>query len=156
MQPTLPIAQLIEELSKFATAVAAIDPPSKEDWNWRPNPEDWSLAEVMCHLRDVEMEVHTVRYRAVINQDNPFLPGAATDEWAEIRCYNVQDGPDAREIFLTARRQNIALLSNLAPEMWQREGRHAFFGPTTLQELVNLAVQHDEVHLQQIHDVLGE
>ncbi len=156
MQPTLPVSQLIEKLAAFATAVAAVHPPSEEAWNRRPEAEDWSLAEVMCHLRDVEMDVHTVRYRAVINQDNPFLSGATTDEWAEIRCYNVQDGPDAREIFLTARRQNIALLSKLDEEIWQRQGRHAFFGPTSLQELVYLAVQHDDVHLQQIYELLGE
>lgn len=154
MQDTPPVAELLDALSAFATAVAEINPSSVDGWKWRPQHEDWSLAEVMCHLRDVEMEVHTVRYRAVINQENPFLPGAATDEWAETRCYNVQDGPDAREIFLTARRQNIALLNDLGQEMWQRQGRHAFFGPTSLQELVYLAVQHDEVHWQQIQDLL--
>lgn len=156
MQTTLSVNQLIEKLSDFATAVAAVDPSSERDWNWRPNSADWSLAEIMCHLRDVEMEVHTLRYRAVINQENPFLPGAATDEWAEIRCYYVQDGPDAREIFLTARRQNIALLRELSEDMWQRQGHHAFLGPTNLQELVYVAVQHDEVHLHQIHGMLGE
>jgi hypothetical protein len=109
---------------------------------------------VVCHLRDVEEEVHAVRYQAVITQENPFLPGATTDEWAAIRCYEEQDGPLARDAFLAARRQNLALLRDLDSSVWQRVGRHAFFGPTSLQELVNLAVQHDEVHLQQIQELL--
>ncbi len=57
--------------------------------------------------------------------------------------------PDA---FLAARQKNLALLDDLDNSIWQRMGRHAFFGPTSLQELVNLAVQHDEVHLQQIQN----
>ena len=154
MQHPLPISLLLQELTAFAVAVSSAVSAPDIDWNWRPNPSSWSLVEVLCHLRDVEEEVHSVRYRAVLTQENPFLPGAATDEWAEIRCYAVQDGPAALAAFLSARRLNLAFLSDLDKASWQRLGRHAFFGPTSLQELVNLAVQHDEVHLQQIEELL--
>jgi hypothetical protein len=154
MQPPLPVSKLLQELSTFATAVSDTLSTPDIDWHWRPDPSSWSLVEVMCHLRDVEEEVHTVRYQAVITQDNPFLPGAATDEWAEIRCYEEQNGPAATDAFMAARRKNLDLLSDLDDSTWRRVGRHAFFGPTSLQELVNLAVQHDEVHLQHIQDLL--
>ena len=154
MQPSISVSILLQELTAFATAVSALLSASDVDWTWRPDPSSWSLVEVMCHLRDVEEEVHSVRYRAVINQDNPFLPGAATDEWAVIRCYGEQDGPKARDAFLAARRQNLTLLGSLDDAAWQRMARHAFLGPTSLQELVHVAVQHDEVHLQQIEELL--
>ena len=35
-------------------------------------------------MRDVEREVHRPRYRAVIREDNPFLPGVSSDEWAKL------------------------------------------------------------------------
>ena len=65
-----------------------------------------------------------------------------------------KDGPVARDAFLAARQKNLALLSNLDETDWQKMGRHAFFGPTSLHELVNLMAQHDQVHLQQIEDLL--
>ncbi len=108
----------------------------------------------MCHLRDVEEEVHMSRFQAVLARDNPFLAGVSTDEWAAIRCYQAEDGPAARDAFLAARQKNFALLSDLDEIDWQRKGRHAFFGPTSVQELVNLTVQHDQVHLHQIEDLL--
>ena len=41
-------------------------------------------------MRDVEREVHRPRYRAVIREDNPFLPGVSSDEWAKLRDYQGQ------------------------------------------------------------------
>ena len=48
----------------------------------------------------------------------------------------------------------MALLQSLDPENGQRSGRHAYLGPTTLQELLYLAVQHDEAHWNQIQTLL--
>ena len=60
----------------------------------------------------------------------------------------------ALDAFLAARRANVALLQSLDPENGQRSGRHAYLGPTTLQELLYLAVQHDEAHWNQIQTLL--
>ena len=54
----------------------------------------------------------------------------------------------------TRRQKSLALLLDLDEINWQKKGRHAFFGPTSLQELVNLTVQHDQVHLHQIEELL--
>jgi hypothetical protein len=34
--------------------------------------------------------------------------------------------------------------------VWERQGQHTFFGPTSLREIVFLAVRHDRVHAEQI------
>ena len=154
MQTPLPIPVLLQELASFASAVHSLLSLPTIDWSWQPDAASWSLTEVMCHLRDVEEEVHMVRYRAILARDNPFISGASTDEWAAIRRYRAEDGPASRDAFLSARQKSLAMLSELDEISWQRKGRHAFFGPTSLQELVNLAVQHDQVHLQQIEDLL--
>ena len=155
MQTPLLVPVLLQELASFASAVHSLLSPPTIDWSWQPDASSWSLTEVMCHLRDVEEEVHMVRYQTMLARDNPFLPGASTDEWAAIRRYREEDGPASRDAFLSARQKSLAMLSELDEKSWQRKGRHAFFGPTSLQELVNLAVQHDQVHLQQIEDLLA-
>ncbi len=156
MQTALPVPDLLQELASFASAVRSLLSSPTIDWSWQPDTASWSLTEVMCHLRDVEEEVHMVRYRAILARDNPFISGVSTDEWAAIRRYRAEDGPASRDAFLSARQKSLAMLSELDERSWQEKGRHAFFGPTSLQELVNLAVQHDQVHLQQIEDLLAK
>ena len=57
--------------------------------------------------------------------------------------------------FFSLRRQTVEKLRELDYEQWERTGTHAFFGTTTLQELINLAVQHDQAHWQQVLELLS-
>lgn len=156
MQELPPFPQLLHALADFATAVAQHLSGGDVDWRWQPDATEWSLTAVMCHLRDVEREVHQVRFRALLEKDSPFLSGVITDEWSESRHYARQDGAEARDAFLAARRKTLALLHALDEAEWQRQGTHAFLGPTTLHELVYLVVKHDEAHWQQIEKLLGQ
>jgi hypothetical protein len=154
LQETPPIADLLAELAHFATAVDEAISPSAVDWHWRPATGEWCLTELLCHLRDVEREVHQVRFRALLAADNTFIPGATSDDWVVERGYAQQDGRLALADFLTARRATVALLPPPDDSFWQRQGRHAYFGPTTAHELLNLAVRHDQVHWQQLQALL--
>jgi FMN phosphatase YigB (HAD superfamily) len=119
-------------------------------WNQRPTTGEWSLTEIICHLRDVDSEVNLPRLQKVIQESNPFVPGKDTDLWAEERHYINQDGLQAMAHFKAARRKLISLLSDLEPDSWQRPARHAIFGPTCLQEVANIIAGHDRLHIQQI------
>jgi hypothetical protein len=124
------------------------------DWATRSHPDEWSLTEVLCHLRDVDQEVNLPRLRKVLAETNPFLPGEDTDRWAEVRQYCFQDGPQALCQFIATRSELVDLLESLAAEDWQRPARHAIFGPTRLQELVNIFAAHDRVHMEQVYELL--
>ncbi|MBP6016277.1 MAG: DinB family protein [Candidatus Promineofilum sp.] len=145
-----PVPELLAELAAFRDYVALVPAYGDDDWSRRPSADEWSLTEIACHLRDVEREVHQSRYHALLNQDGAFLPGVDADLWAIPRNYRDQSGPLALADFLAARDKTIALLAPHSAEVWARQGQHTFFGPTSLQELVYLAVQHDRVHGQQI------
>ena len=121
-----------------------------ERWAPRPAAGEWSLNEVVCHLRDVEQEVNLPRLRAVIEQDNPFLAGADTDPWALERNYAAQDGPRALRDFAQARKTSARLLRGQPASIWTRTARHAIFGPTELIEIVGWFLDHDLIHLEQV------
>ena len=150
MQNPPPISDLLAELVRFATAVQQTADNKNIDWQQRPTIAQWSLTEVMCHLRDVEREVHQTRFRALLAKDEAFLAGATPDDWAEERGYGEQNGRQALADFVAARQETADLLQTLDDNMWQRSGNHAFFGQTTMHELLYLIVQHDRVHWQQI------
>jgi len=124
------------------------------DWTRRPEPEEWSLTEIFCHLRDVDMEVNLPRIYSVIESSNPFLPGQDTDPWAYARLYCLQNGMQALRQFFSARHDLVVKLESLDQEGWQRPARHAIFGPTRLHELVNIIASHDRLHMQQLHRLI--
>lgn len=144
------IDSLVATLRTTPAALSALSmhlPPSA--YNRRPKPDEWSLTEILCHLRDVEQEVNLPRVRKVMNEMDPFLPGMVTDPWAEEREYICQDGFLAREAFTRNRLQMLELLDSLTQEDWQRSARHAIFGPTQLKELVGINAGHDRLHVRQ-------
>lgn len=118
------------------------------------DPAQWSVTEVACHLRDVEVEVNLPRLSRALEESNPFISAVDSDSWAAARQYHKQSGRGALADFAAARKQTLAILDRLTPPQWQLATRHAIFGPTTLQELVNLTVEHDRLHLRQIRENL--
>jgi hypothetical protein len=156
MQAPPPVPNLLIQLATMATNTRnALQQPGIK-WRLRPADGEWSLTEVVCHLRDVENEVHQERFRAILASENAFLPGVSPDEWAAARGYQDQNGSQALLEYLEARQHTIEILEELSAEMWSRQGRHAFFGPTSMHELLFLLARHDDIHLEQIRSILEE
>ncbi len=149
-----PVSALLESLRVFPANVQATLVNARVDWRWRPAIDAWSLTEVVCHLRDVEVEVHQPRFRAVLAREHAFISGVDADEWTRPRDYQAQDGPAALARFLQARADTVDLLQGLPSASWERQGRHAFFGPTTLQELLAIVVRHDAAHWDQLYELV--
>ncbi|MBK6326626.1 MAG: DinB family protein [Chloroflexi bacterium] len=154
LQEPPPVAELLAELERFATAVSQILATDSIDWQWRPSPGEWSLTELCCHLRDVEQEVHQPRFLSMMSTANAFISGATSDDWVAERQYARQNGRVALHEFLAARDRTIAMLPQPGDPIWARQGRHSFFGPTSTHELLNLAVKHDLAHWEQLRTLL--
>jgi len=121
-----------------------------DQWMRCPESDEWSLNEIFCHLRDVELEVNIPRMQTLLGETNPFIAGQIADDWVRQRDYDRQDGREALQIMAKARTQLVALLANLSPDDWKRTARHSIFGPTHLEELVSFIASHDRSHIQQV------
>jgi FMN phosphatase YigB (HAD superfamily) len=126
-----------------------------EAWVLRPSAGEWSAVEILCHLTDMDAEVNLPRLRKVLQENNPFIAGMDTDAWADARQYIRRDGLQSLQNFITARLELIAFLESLTPDDWQRQARHAVFGPTSLQEMAIFAAGHDRLHIRQIHETIA-
>lgn len=124
---------------------------TERQWQERPEPEEWSVTEIFCHLRDVDEEVNLPRIEKVLSGENPFLPGVNSDSWTDERAYCDQDGKAALDAFIEARTRLVDRLENIPETAWQLTARHAIFGPTNLTELVSFMVTHDRSHIQQVY-----
>lgn len=118
-------------------------------WNYHSAEKEWTITEILCHLRDGDNEVNLPRLKLIAQEDNPFLAGIATDPWAKERDYYHQSGKQALATFIENRTLMALLLDQLSIDDWQRPARHAIFGPTTLEELIGFITTHDIVHMRQ-------
>jgi FMN phosphatase YigB (HAD superfamily) len=123
------------------------------EWTNEPTPNEWALTEIVCHLRDVEREIHQVQIK-LFDQPDPFIPRPDTSVWAKQRKYLNENGGDALDQFAAARLETISLLRNVQPAGWSRSARHAIFGPTNFMEVVGFMADHDRMHIQQVWKTL--
>ncbi len=144
-------AQQAASLAVLLTVAAAL---TEKQWWRRPADEEWSVTEIMCHLRDVEVEVNQPRLMRITEESNPFISAVDSDPWAVARNYHAQSGPEALAVFADARRATLSLLDQFSPADWERPARHAIFGPTTAQELLTFTNEHDRLHLRQMRENL--
>jgi len=123
-------------------------------WTTRSDRHEWALVEIICHLRDMDVEVNLTRLETLMAADNPFIVGQDTDPWAAERRYIEQDGPAAFRDFVAARMRLLEILKSLPAESWQRRARHTIFGPTDVHELVGFMAEHDRTHIRQARALL--
>jgi FMN phosphatase YigB (HAD superfamily) len=152
-RPSSVLARLHGQLGTLLTLLGCLAPDA---WSRQPAPGEWSPTEIVCHLRDIDREVHSPRIHLVLSADSPFLPAVDTDPWARERGYARQSGPDALAALTEHRMQTLRTLESIPPEAWERPARHALLGPTTLAEVALIAADHELLHLKNIRLQSGE
>jgi DinB superfamily len=111
--------------------------------------ENWSVVEVVCHLRDAE-EVSLQRTIAMRDQDIPQIIGYDQEALARERSYRSTNLQAALAAFTAFRKQHLAVLAALRPEQWERTGQHNEFGRITIAEMIIHKTSHDAIHCAQI------
>jgi DinB superfamily len=117
----------------------------------RPEPGEWSVAEVLGHLWDSEVAL-SWRARLILAQDTPALTGYDQDAWARLAR---PDFTTLLEAFQAMRGPNLLLLRAVPEESWLRYGVHTERGEVSLRLLVETTAGHDRAHLKQIEQTLA-
>jgi len=111
--------------------------------------ESWGICEILCHLRDVDLEINIPRIKQILEKEDQFIAAVEADSWAIDREYNKQDPKQALTDFISARKELLSYISEFDEKSWQRTARHSIFGPTTMKELLQITARHDRLHIQQ-------
>lgn len=122
-------------------------------WLQRPDPKEWSIVQILCHLRDAEIEIERYRLLRILQEENPFItqpqdPGPDIPACAD-------DGYVIAAEFLRERQETLRLIQTFSLETWQRRVRHSIFGLSTMLEMAYFTAQHDRLHLNQLCQTIG-
>jgi hypothetical protein len=143
---TFPGRQILRQTPDILRSLLANAAP--EDLDWQPAPDRWSISMVMAHLADVELKGFVGRFRAIAEQDNPFLP--SYDQLDQFRSPRKFDGRAELANFEHRRRDTLAWLDSLPASVGARTGRHEELGVLSCNQLLNEFAFHDLGHIRQV------
>ncbi len=123
-------------------------------WLQRPDPAEWSILQILCHLWRAETEVHQQRLRTILQADNPFIPSLPPPGPDIPECHD--DGMEVFARFREQRKRTMLMLAELGEQDWRRPARHSIFGLTDLLEMAYFTAQHDRLHITQLCQTLGK
>ena len=105
--------------------------------------DEWSIGEVVCHLRDAEQRMFE-RVTRIRDEDRPTLPVYPDDE------YRGRSLGKTLEAFGSLRHEHARLLEELDPAGWSRTGIHEIEGELSILDITRHMAAHDAEHLAQI------
>ncbi len=117
--------------------------------DFSPAKGEWSIKEIICHLRDVE-QIFQQRMVLMLEEEEPFLRGYNPQEMAIERDYPSEKWAMVLPAFLEIHKLNLDLLSRLEPFEWFRGAIHQERGHITIYDIAETLVDHFQLHIGQI------
>jgi len=154
--PAEDLQDLIDALTLTPKTVAGlVKDLSGPQLRVKSSPEEFSVIENVCHLRDIEIEGYTARISKILRENKPLLPDIDGSRLAVEREYQRQDLSKALHAFAEARKRNTQTLLGLETEQFHREGTLEGGGSVTIRGLVLMMRDHDADHVRELSSLLG-
>lgn len=122
---------------------------SNEQARWKPDPDSWSILEVINHLYDEEREDFRVRLDIILHKPTEPWPPIDPQGWVTARKYNERDLGESLNNFLTERDNSLAWLRNLSAPNFEAVYTSPF-GSMSAGDMFAAMVSHDLLHLRQL------
>jgi hypothetical protein len=119
---------------------------------WKPEPAKWSIAEIVAHLADAEI-VASWRMRLIIGANGTTIQPFDQNVWAAAFRYHESDVRQSLEVFRVLRDNNLVMLRNLPPAIWDNYGMHLERGKESIAHLVRMFAGHDTNHVLQVERI---
>jgi hypothetical protein len=143
------------ELARFPQVLdAVLKDLDAAVWRARPATGEWAPIEIVCHLRDEEVEDFGARLRVVLEGGQRFTP-IDPERWATDRRYLDDDGPRALTAFRERRAASLDALVAIAPSRLTPVVAHARTGGLSGLDILAAWVEHDRLHLAQLGATLA-
>lgn len=147
MSPEEAIAALKQMPENLRQQVAGL---TDAQLHFQPKGGYFSVLENICHLRDIEIEGYGVRLHRMLAEEHPTLPDINGGQLARERHYSEQPMQPALDAFTEARHTNLKILGDVTDTQLVRAAYLEGVGEITLGKLLELWVEHDRGHVQEL------
>jgi hypothetical protein len=115
----------------------------------RPSDSEWSIKEIVGHLRDAA-EIYHKRLYMMSTQTDPVLQPYDPDALAVEHAYLDRNVDEMLRELRDFRAATVRLLTTLVNWNWARTGRHLEDGRVSIRQLVEHMVEHENEHLEDL------
>ena len=145
------INEKIEQYGRgFDLLTAALAEVPKEAWSYRPEPNEWSVHEIIVHIADSE-SMAALRARKLIVEPGSTLMAYEEPKWADALNYREQSFEDALQVIKLARKTTYLLLKTLPDDVFTHSVKHPEFDePYTFESWLNIYARHIPDHIDQL------
>ncbi|MEM6285020.1 MAG: HAD family hydrolase [Chloroflexota bacterium] len=123
-------------------------------WTQHPDPDEWSILQVVCHLLERETNLQRPRLQQILHEDNPFL-SVPSEPDTPSEAAGADHAMQVAYRFAKEREATLEFVRGLSQSDWQLPATHSIFSNTTLLEMAHFTAQHDRMHITQICQTLG-
>jgi hypothetical protein len=147
------LTEIIRQMADNAQVIRAfVERISPEQAQWKPDPETWSMKDVMEHVYNEERGDFRAHIKEMFHEP-PQPWGALQPGWLPMEsCHQALEG------FLAEREASLAWLRSLDAPDWNLESR-ASFGPDGGEMVLKAGdvlvswVAHDFLHIRQMNEL---
>ena len=140
--------ELIQIVKNTADKLKRID---EMEARTKPNPQKWSIQEILGHLVDSAANNHQRFVRAQEVEELVF-PGYAQDHWVRVQSYNETSWEDLVELWQLYNLHLAHVITRLPEEKLSMKCKIGQSEPITLEYLAEDYVAHLKHHLKQIEE----
>ena len=121
--------------------------------DFRAQPDDWSIREILAHLVDDEMFVMRSRLERIVKEDHPTLAPHDEKLWYATRNTSRDQLAELLSDFTIQRAASMNIITFLNDDQWARQGFQPEYGHFTAEEWLGLWAAHDITHIEQIERI---
>lgn len=143
--PTL-YQELVSSTEMIRALLAGI---TQEEAQVKPNPESWSVLEVVCHLYDEEREDFREHLDFILHRQHEEWHGIDPERWVRERRYNEQHFAEMQEKFFFEREKSLGWLQGLSDPDWEKTYTTEY-RTISAREMLSCWVAHDNLHIRQL------
>jgi len=134
----------------FAALTSGVD---SDQARHRPEPDKWSLIEIMCHLYDEERYDFRSRVESTLRDPQGPWETIRPVEWILEHKYIEQDLGDTLANFLEERERSLDWLREVESPNWDNVHTHEKLGDIRAGDLLVAWLAHDYLHIRQISNL---
>lgn len=151
MSPSVDLDFYLTQFAAHLHAITALAQVSEAQARWKPTPEEWSILEVICHLRDEEREDFRAGVDYILHRPTDGWPKINPPQWVVERAYNQQPLAEVLTAFTRERQTSLAWLRDLSAPDWATTAMHPHFGPFQARDMLAAWLAHDLLHIRQLN-----